>query len=109
MSFDEVGTKVASSSEWTIVVLDWRSAHWAIESVLISPVFEAFFMEDMSASQLSNGLTIVLRKVSHTDDAALLHFRVLWVISLLFEVDDSLNLRNSSQMLKSGILFGFHA
>ena len=66
-------------------------------------------MEDMSASQLSNGLTIVLRKVSHADDAALLHLRVLWVISLLFEVDDSLNLRDSSKSLKSGILLSLDA
>lgn len=97
--------KIATCSEW-IFVLNRSSAHWASELVLCSPVFEAVFVENMTAVQLSDWFSIVLDKIAHTNDAALLHFWVIWIESFLFEVYDSLNLRDSPDVSNGRRLLG---
>ena len=63
-------------------------------------------MEYMSASQLSNGLPIVRSEVTHANDAALLHFRVVWIINLPPHVNKSFYWRNSLNVFDYWLLFG---
>ena len=60
----------------------------------------------MTAVQLSDWLSIVLDKIAHTNDATLLHFWVIWIESFLFEVYDSLNLRDSPDVSNGRRLLG---
>ena len=91
---------IGSTSEWTFGILNRGSAYWASKLVLFSPFFKAVFMEDMSTPHLSDWLSITLCKITHADDTALLHLRVVWIVSLLSKVNDSLYLRDSIQSLK---------